>query len=139
MVPIEPDAGAPPPAPNPSAASATVETPVPAPADGGALPIRILPADEAHEAEPGITPSPGGKHGPSASRAECERSIDHYLKLLVAQDPRFKGVSADLLKSARSQATGQLGDPCTSEPPSAEQVRCALASKSKEAWERCMK
>jgi hypothetical protein len=140
MVPIEPDAGV---APQPAASSSGREPgPEPLiapPGDGGAMPIRILPTDEAHEAEPGMGVAPAGKHGPTASRAECEKSIDHYLKLLVGQDPRFKGVSAELLKSARAQASGQLGDPCLSEPPSTEQVRCALASKSKEAWERCMK
>lgn len=144
MVPIEPDAGV---APQPAASSSGREPgPEPThnpqsapPGDGGAMPIRILPTDEAHEVEPGMGVAPAGKHGPVASRAECEKSIDHYLKLLVGQDPRFKGVSAEILKSARSQASGQLGDPCVTEPPSAAQVRCALAAKSKDAWESCMK
>ena len=72
------------------------------------------------------------------SRAECNELIDKYLTMQMESDPRFAGITPEILESAKSQARSQKGDPCKENIPRAK-YNCAIVSKSTKEWEKCMK
>ena len=77
------------------------------------------------------------------SKAECKQLVDKYIDLTISTDARFEGIPPEMLEQFKSQAVtqtqGQKGDPCSSQDVSRTQYNCAIASKTTQAWQRCMK
>lgn len=77
----------------------------------------------------------GGKG--AVSKSECDRVMDKYLQLEIAQNPQLKDVPPDVIEQAKQMAREKHGDaPCTA---TRTQYTCAMAAASTGAWQRCMK
>ncbi len=78
----------------------------------------------------------GGGKG-VVSRSECDRVMDRYLELEIANNPQLKGVPPEVIEQAKQMAREKHGDaPCTA---TRAQYNCAMAASSTAAWQRCMK
>lgn len=75
--------------------------------------------------------------GAGVSTTECDRVMDKYIELEIASNPQLKGVPPEIIEQAKAAAREQNGDiPCTATPA---QYKCAMAAKTTEAWQRCLK
>jgi hypothetical protein len=83
-------------------------------------------------------PSSGGGGGNGAvSKAECDRVMDRYLELEIANNPQLKGVPPEVIEQAKQMAREKQGEsPCTA---TRTQYTCGMAASSTAAWQRCMK
>lgn len=83
----------------------------------------------------GAEPSTGGKG--AATRYECDRVMDRYLELEIAQNPQLRGVPPEVIEQAKQMARDKHGEaPCTA---TRAQYSCAMAAASTGAWQKCMK
>lgn len=82
--------------------------------------------------------SSGGKPNPNAAtKAECDKAMDKYLSLEIASNPQLKGVPPEVIEQAKQMAREQHGEaPCTA---TKAQYKCAMASTTVAAWQKCMK
>jgi hypothetical protein len=85
---------------------------------------------------------PTGKSGDSGgkgavSKGECDRAMEKYLQLEIAQNPQLKDVPPEVIEQAKQMAREKHGEaPCTA---TRAQYNCAVAATSTAAWQRCMK
>ena len=114
-------------------------TPAAAPAKGNTVSATV--------SGPASGPVPAGTSDPRnqkpPTRAECTQVIDHFVDLEVQANPALQGIPPDmlaqLLKTAKGQASSQKGDPCAEEKITRGKYNCAMAASTREAWKACMK
>jgi hypothetical protein len=82
-----------------------------------------------------------------ATKADCAKMIDHYLDLVLAEDPSLATLPPEQLAAARAMKRElKLGeknyatvhDRCEAEVTGG-QVRCALAASSAAEWNGCFR
>ncbi len=82
-----------------------------------------------------------------ATKADCARMIDHYLDLVLAEDPSLAKLPPDQLAAARAmkrelklgeKSYAMVHDRCETEVTGGE-VRCALGASTAAEWDTCFR
>jgi hypothetical protein len=81
-----------------------------------------------------------GPGGPRISAKECDKLVDRYIDLAIAGDGRLAGVTAEMIASAKAQVKAQKGmGPCDEQVVTKKQYACAIAAKTTDAYQACLK